>query len=119
MLAMVKGSRGDLKRLFYVLNLVVTSFCFIHVADGKEIYDDLKWCLPPFVLFMLTMAKRSYADLKRLVYVLNLVVTSFCFIHVGDVNGIYDDLKQLFYVLKVVFISLCFIHVGHVKEISW
>ncbi|KAI8075982.1 uncharacterized protein BX664DRAFT_318704, partial [Halteromyces radiatus] len=112
MLAMVKGSRGDLKRLFYVLNLVVTSFCFIHVADGKEIYDDLKWCLPPFVLFMLTMAKRSYADLKRLVYVLNLVVTSFCFIHVGDVNGIYDDLKQLFYLLNLVVTSFCFIHVG-------
>ncbi|KAI8093923.1 uncharacterized protein BX664DRAFT_358296 [Halteromyces radiatus] len=62
MLAMVKGSRGDLKRLFYVLNLVVTSFCFIHVADGKEIYDDL----------------------KQLVYVLKVVFTSFCFIHVDD-----------------------------------
>ncbi|KAI8076373.1 uncharacterized protein BX664DRAFT_349095 [Halteromyces radiatus] len=37
MLPMVKGSRGDLKKLFDVLKVAVTSFCIIHVDDGKEI----------------------------------------------------------------------------------
>ncbi|KAI8075983.1 uncharacterized protein BX664DRAFT_318705 [Halteromyces radiatus] len=75
--------------LVYVLKVAFTFFfCFIDVGNEK---GDV-WWLPFFVLFMLVM---------QLFYLLNMVVTSFCFIHVDDDKGIYDDQKQLVYLFEL------------------
>ncbi|KAI8076374.1 uncharacterized protein BX664DRAFT_349096 [Halteromyces radiatus] len=54
---------------------------------AKESRVDRK--LPLFVLFMLVMSKRSRGDLKRLFYMIQVVFTFFCFIHVGNAKEHY------------------------------
>ncbi|KAI8075967.1 hypothetical protein BX664DRAFT_318733 [Halteromyces radiatus] len=69
-----KVAHGTLQHILFISNNVNT------------------WWLPFFVLFMLVM---------QLFYLLNMVVTSFCFIHVDDDKGIYDDQKQLVYLFEL------------------